>query len=67
MKLLEINNLKIYFYENYNFFKAVDGVSFSIKEGDFFALIGESGSGKTTVSGSPTAARELLNSIVKIC
>ena len=30
--------------------KAVDGVSFSIKEGTSFALAGESGSGKTTVS-----------------
>ena len=30
--------------------KAVDGVSFSIKEGTSFALAGESGSGKTTIS-----------------
>lgn len=30
--------------------KAVDGVSFSIAEGETFSLIGESGSGKTTVA-----------------
>ena len=28
--------------------RAVDGVSFSIKEGEFFCLVGESGCGKTT-------------------
>jgi peptide/nickel transport system ATP-binding protein len=28
--------------------KAVDGISFDIKRGEIFALIGESGSGKTT-------------------
>jgi oligopeptide/dipeptide ABC transporter ATP-binding protein len=30
--------------------KAVDGVSFSIKRGDIFALVGESGCGKTTTA-----------------
>lgn len=30
--------------------KAVDGVSFSIREGETFGLVGESGCGKTTVS-----------------
>ena len=29
--------------------KAVDGVSFTIKEGETFCLVGESGCGKTTL------------------
>src|SRR5690242_3956107 len=32
--------------------KAVDGVSFSIREGETFGLVGESGCGKTTVGRS---------------
>lgn len=32
--------------------KAVDGVSFEIKQGETFALIGESGSGKSTVANT---------------
>lgn len=52
MKLLEIDNLKVLFYENFDFFRAVDGISFSIDKGDFFALIGESGSGKTVTANS---------------
>lgn len=50
MKLLKVNNLRVYFYENYRFFRALDGISFSIAKGEFFALIGESGSGKTVTA-----------------
>ena len=55
--LLEIKNLKKYFRLSKGIFqskqgsvKAVDGVSFFIKEGRAFGLVGESGSGKTTVA-----------------
>lgn len=57
--ILDVFNLKKYFSTHQNVLeavlkkekniKAVDGVSFSIKEGEIFAIIGESGSGKTTV------------------
>ena len=45
--LLEVKDLKTYFYSGKHALKAVDGVSFSIREGEVFGLVGESGSGKS--------------------
>ena len=52
---LRVENLKMYFPVTKGFFqrpagvvKAVDNVSFSIKKGETFGLVGESGCGKTT-------------------
>jgi peptide/nickel transport system ATP-binding protein len=54
--LLEVTDLKKYFPVQKGVFrkvvghiKAVDGVSFGIKEGETLGLVGESGCGKTTV------------------
>ena len=54
--ILVVKNLKQYFPIEKNFFgvptrylRAVDGVSFSIKRGHTFGLVGESGCGKTTL------------------
>jgi len=52
--LVEVKNLKKYFTVNTGVFaskplKAVDDVSFAIKEGETLGLVGESGCGKTTV------------------
>ena len=52
--LLEVKDLKQYFNINVGGFKtkplkAVDGVSFSINQGETLGLVGESGCGKTTV------------------
>jgi len=55
-KLLEVKNLKVWFPSKLDFFgnpkdfvKAVDDVSFKMKEGETLGLVGESGCGKTTL------------------
>ncbi|WP_270181634.1 ABC transporter ATP-binding protein [Alkalihalobacillus sp. CinArs1] len=47
-KLLEIKNLKQHFKVGKSTVKAVDGLTFDIKKGETFGLVGESGCGKST-------------------
>jgi peptide/nickel transport system ATP-binding protein len=54
-RLLEVNDLKVHFpvrrgilRRTVGYVKAVDGVSFELREGRTLALVGESGCGKTT-------------------
>ena len=48
--LLEVKNLKSYFFLKEGILKAVDDLSFSIAEQETVALVGESGCGKTIVA-----------------
>jgi peptide/nickel transport system ATP-binding protein len=48
--LLEITNLKTYFYSGKREVKAVDGIDLSIRKGETVAVVGESGSGKSVTS-----------------
>ncbi len=47
MALLEVENLQAHFRTRAGVLKAVDGVTFSVDEGETLALAGESGSGKS--------------------
>jgi oligopeptide/dipeptide ABC transporter ATP-binding protein len=54
--IIDVEDLKKYFpvrrgaFSRNEWLKAVDGVSFSVKEGMVFSLVGESGCGKSTVA-----------------
>lgn len=48
MALLDVENLKIYYFTQEGPVKAVDDISFSVNEDETLGLIGESGCGKTT-------------------
>jgi oligopeptide/dipeptide ABC transporter ATP-binding protein len=48
--LLEVKNLKTYFFTGEGVVKAVDGVDFNVRVGEIFGLVGESGCGKSVTS-----------------
>ncbi len=48
--IIELDNLKTYFYTDAGTVKAVDGVSFDIPKGKTIGVVGESGCGKSVTS-----------------
>ena len=50
MSLLDVKDLKTYFYTDSGVAKAVDGVTFSVDKGKVLGIVGESGCGKSVTS-----------------
>lgn len=48
--ILEVRNLKTYFFTNDGVVQAVDDISFSVRQGEIFGLVGESGCGKSVTA-----------------
>jgi len=48
-EILKISNIEKYYGNKNNLTKAVDNISFDVKEGEFVGIMGASGSGKTTL------------------
>ncbi|AEC02411.1 ABC transporter ATP-binding protein [Parasphaerochaeta coccoides] len=48
--LLEVKDLRTYFLTDAGIVKAVDGISFTVDEGETLALVGESGCGKSVTN-----------------
>jgi len=49
-KVLDIHNLKTYFFTRRGNVKAVDGVSFEVSKGDIVGIMGETGCGKSVTA-----------------
>ncbi len=67
--VLEVIGLKTWFFTRWGIIKAVDGVNFSLREGETIGFVGESGCGKTICSRSilrllPTGARIVAGQIL---
>ncbi|HET7010054.1 MAG TPA: ABC transporter ATP-binding protein [Anaerolineales bacterium] len=49
-RLLEVEDLRTYFFTDDGVVKAVDGVSFAVRQGEIYSLVGESGCGKSVTA-----------------
>lgn len=63
--ILEVRDLYVNFYTYAGIVKAIDGVSFTVCEGETFCLVGETGCGKTVTSRAITRLVPSPGKIVK--
>ena len=67
--MIEINQLTKHYKQGKNIVRALDGVSLTIEQGEFVAVVGRSGSGKTTMLDSlglllrPTSGSVVIDGI----
>ena len=59
MDLLDIRGLRTSFKVGGDYYAAVDGVDFTVKKNETFAIVGESGCGKSTIALSVTRLHNL--------
>lgn len=60
--ILQVKNLKTYYYSQKTTVAAVDGVDFSLEKGSVLGIVGESGCGKSTVARSLVGLLDHANS-----
>lgn len=69
-KVMEVKNLKVYYMSESGPVKAVDDVTFDLKEGETLGVVGESGCGKTTIATSllnmPTKPGKIVGGSIEI-
>ena len=70
--LIRVNDLCVHYPIRSGFFNritdyvyAVDGVSFTIKEGESYGVIGESGSGKSTIGKTIVGLEKATKGMIK--
>jgi oligopeptide/dipeptide ABC transporter ATP-binding protein len=69
--ILEVENLHTYCFTRWGVVKAVDGVSFSLRQGEALAIVGESGCGKTMTALSllrllPRPATRIVKGAIRL-
>ena len=62
MNIIEIQNLK----KDYGSVKAVDGISFTVEKGEFFAFLGVNGAGKSTTISILCGQQKRTSGLVKV-